>query len=100
MLNEPSPSFTKKARRSTSLFSPGTICFSSGMNYLEAPADTGAFGLSGLSIASTDINPVGSAETRLYDSIVIVPTGQRMAHSPQRIQRVSSFNMADPVTIP
>ena len=31
---------------------------------------------------------------------MIVPTGQRIAHRPHRMQRVSSFNMADPVTIP
>ena len=49
---------------------------------------------------STEINPVASAEARLYDSIVMVPTGQRAAQSPQRIHRVSSFSMAEPVTIP
>src|ERR1022692_2689016 len=32
--------------------------------------------------------------------MVMVPTGQRMAQSPQRIQRVSSFTMADPVPMP
>ena len=31
---------------------------------------------------------------------MIVPTGQRAAHRPQRMQRVSSFSMADPVTMP
>ena len=41
---------------------------------------------------STEINPVGSAETRLYDSMVIVPAGQRAAHSPQRMHRDSSFS--------
>src|SRR5208337_1422150 len=51
-------------------------------------------------IAATEINPVGSAGTRLYDSMVIVPTGQRMAQRPQRMHRVSSFNMAEPVTMP
>src|ERR1019366_7775631 len=51
-------------------------------------------------IDATEIKPVGSAGSRLYDSIVIVPTGQRIAHSPQRMHRVSSFNMAAPVTTP
>src|ERR1035438_9827165 len=51
-------------------------------------------------IAAIEINPVGSAGIRLYDSMVIVPTGQRMAQRPQRMQRVSSFNMAEPVTMP
>ena len=32
--------------------------------------------------------------------MVMVPTGHRIAHSPQRMQRVSSFSMAAPVTIP
>ena len=36
----------------------------------------------------------------MYDSIVMVPTGQRIAHSPQRMHRVSSFNMAEPVMTP
>src|SRR5207245_2439288 len=51
-------------------------------------------------IAATEINPVASAGMKLYDSIVMVPTGQRMAQRPQRMQRVSSFSMAEPVTTP
>ena len=36
----------------------------------------------------------------LYASIVITFTGQRSAHKPHRIQRVSSFSMAVPVITP
>src|SRR5271169_1657977 len=108
--NDPNPSFTKKARRSNSLpDSAGAIFFSSDIGlprtlaqnaYLGPPAATGDLGRSGPSIDSIEINPVRSAEARLYDSMVMVPTGQRAAQSPQRIQRVSSFSIADPVTMP
>ena len=30
----------------------------------------------------------------------MVPTGQRMAHSPHRMQRVSSFSITEPATTP
>src|ERR1039458_4318778 len=105
ILSDPNPSFTKKARRSTSLLgsaprSAGVIFFSSDIGYFGPPTVTDDLGLSGPSMASIEINPVRSAEASLYDSMVMVPTGQRAAQSPQRIQRVSSFSMAEPVTMP
>src|ERR1019366_9688948 len=45
--------------------------------------------------------PAASSTPRIeYASMVIVPTGHRSAQSPQRIQRVSSFSIAEPVICP
>src|ERR1019366_2498348 len=100
MLNDPNPSFTKNSRLSSRLpASAEATGFSSDIPHL-GPAPASVFTLNGPSMASIEISPVGSAGTRLYDSMVMVLTGQRAAHSPQRIQRVSSFNMAEPVTTP
>src|ERR1017187_2878461 len=65
------------------------------MYYLFSVPAIAGFARNGRSMDSTEINPVGSAETRLYDSMVIVPAGQRAAHSPQRMHRDSSFSMPD-----
>jgi hypothetical protein len=46
------------------------------------------------------ISPVLSADLKWKASIVISFTGQRMAQSPQRMQRVSSFTITAPVAIP
>src|ERR1035438_10646950 len=62
------------------------------MYYLFSVPAIAGFARNGRSMDSTEINPVGSAETRLYDSMVIVPAGQRAAHSPQRMHRDSSFS--------
>src|SRR5271157_5143132 len=70
------------------------------MNYLfTAPARDG-LDRSGRSMDSTEIKPVGSAETRLKDSMVMVPAGQRAAHNPQRMQRDSSLSIAEPAITP
>src|ERR1035441_3907347 len=101
MPSDPSPIFVKKALRSNSV---GSFCVSlsiaSGMVYLFSAAAIGGLERNGRSIDSMEINPVGSAERRLYDSMVMVPAGQRAAHSPQRMQRDSSFSMTDPAITP
>src|SRR5579862_9346224 len=70
------------------------------MYYLFGAPASGGREHKGRSMDSTEINPVGSADKRLNDSMVIVPAGQRAAHSPQRMQRDSSFNIAEPVMTP
>ena len=70
MLNDPSPVLVKNCRRLRSL--PVSVfflfCHDRLFAYFCNPAP----------IAATEINPVGSAGIRLYDSMVIVPTGQRI----------------------
>src|ERR1039458_6777549 len=101
MPSVPSPIFVKKGLRSNSV---GTLCvnlsIASGMVYLFSAAAIGGLERNGRSIDSMEIKPVGSAERRLYDSMVMVPAGQRAAHSPQRMQRDSSFSMTDPAITP
>jgi hypothetical protein len=89
MLNDPRPSLVKNWRRlsSSGLTSLLFFCHRSSC-YLCNPAQTGD--------RRDRDQPGRLGGSRLYDSIVIVPTGQRIAHRPQRMQRVSSFSMAEP----
>ena len=46
------------------------------------------------------LDAAGAEDHRRYASMVMTLTGHRSAHSPQRMQRVSSFNIAAPVMTP
>ena len=101
MPSDPSPILVKKARRSNSAGGSFVLmCVASGIIYLFGTPASGGFERKKRSMDSPEIRPVESAERRLYDSMVMVPAGQRAAQSPQRMQRVSSFSMAEPVMTP
>jgi hypothetical protein len=55
-------------------------CFVGHVLPLQRAPASGGLERNGRSMDSTEIKPVGSAETRLYDSMVMVPAGQRAAH--------------------
>src|ERR1039457_17289 len=99
--SDPSPILVKKALRSKSVESFGVpFRVASGMYYLFSAPASGGLGRNERSMDSMEIRPVGSAERRLKDSMVMVPAGQRAAQSPQRMQRDSFLSMADPLMTP